>query len=413
MRTWRRPSGGSKTGRPPRLARPGRRGGTVSRTPVSTSPELERAILVGVAQKRRAALWSLEDSLEELAQLARGAGATVLASVTQRLDHLTSNYLGRGKLQELKELGHRLGYTLAVFDDELTLAQQRNLEEALGVKIIDRTALILDTFARHARTREGRLQVELAQHQYLLPRLAGQWSHLERLGGGIGTRGPGETQLETDRRLVRRRIQHLKAELEDVRRRRSLHRRQRRRFGVPTVSLVGYTNAGKSTLFNALAREEVVAVEDRSFSTLDPVTRSVSVHDGRQVLLTDTVGFIQKLPAALVAAFRATLEELQDADLLLEVVDISHPNASEQAQVVEETLGELELAGKPRVLVLNKVDRMMNWDSAFPDGLGDGLTAAQIPSVLISAEKGWGMDRLLQAVEEGLSASKAAGAGVS
>ena len=330
----------------------------------------------------------------------------VLASVTQQLDHLTPHYLGKGKLEELKDLGRSLGYTLVVFDDELTPAQQRNLEEALGVKIIDRTALILDTFARHARTREGRLQVELAQHQYLLPRLAGQWSHLERLGGGIGTRGPGETQLETDRRLLRRRLERLKAELEDVRRRRSLHRRQRRRSGVPTVSLVGYTSAGKSTLFNALAGAEVVAVEARSFSTLDPVTRRVSVGDGRQVLLTDTVGFIHKLSAGLVASFRATLEELQDADLLLEVVDISHPNAGEQAQVVEETLAELGLAEKPRVLVLNKVDRMMTADSAFPDGLGDGLTAAQVPSVLISAEKRWGIDRLLVAVEDGLAASR-------
>ena len=275
------------------------------------------------------------------------------------------------------------------------------------MKIIDRTALILDTFARHARTREGRLQVALAQSNYLLPRLAGQWSHLERLGGGIGTRGPGETQLETDRRLVRQRIQRLKTEMDDVRRRRSLHRRQRRRTGVPTVSLVGYTSAGKSTLFNALAGAEVVAVEDRAFSTLDPVTRRISVHDGQPVLLTDTVGFIHKLPAALVGAFRATLEELQDADLLLEVVDISHPNAGEQAQVVEETLAELELAGKPRVLVLNKVDRMMTCDGPLPDGLGDGLTAAQVPSVLISAEKGWGIDRLLRAVEDGLSASTA------
>ena len=306
----------------------------------------------------------------------------------------------------MKDLGHRLGYTLAVFDDELTPAQQRNLEEALGVKIIDRTALILDTFARHARTREGRLQVGLAQHQYLLPRLAGQWSHLERLGGGIGTRGPGETQLETDRRLLRRRIERLKAELEVVRRRRSLHRRQRRRSGVPTVSLVGYTSAGKSTIFNALTGAEVVAVEARPFSTLDPVTRRVNIGEGRQALLTDTVGFIHKLPAALVAAFRATLEELQDADLLLEVVDISHPNAGEQAQVVEETLGELELEDKPRVLVLNKVDRMMDWDSPLPDGRAGGLTAEPVPSVLISAEKRWGIDRLLRAVEEGLAASR-------
>ena len=361
--------------------------------------------------KGRRPRWNLEDSLGELDQLARGAGAEVLDRMTQRVEHRTSTYLGKGKLEELKALKERLAYTLAIFDDELTPAQQRNLEDTLQVKVIDRTALILDTFARRARTHEGHLQVELAQHQYLLPRLAGQWSHLERLGGGIGTRGPGETQLETDRRLIRQRVQRLQVELEAVRRQRALHRRRRKSVGIPVVSLVGYTNAGKSTLFNALVGAGVVTTEDKPFSTLDPVTRQVALPDGQAVLLTDTVGFIQKLPPMVVAAFRATLEELQEADILLHVVDISHRNAAEQAQVVEETLKELDLDKKPRVLVLNKVDLFTDGAEGHLDGL-DETPDGESRGVLVSAVRSWGLDSLLQEIQARLQTLESSAEGV-
>ena len=289
------------------------------------------------------------------AQLVRSAGGEVVGEITQTLDRPTSAYVGQGKLEEIKESRADNNYTVVVFNDELKPSQQRNLERELEVKVLDRSALILDIFADRARTKEGVLQVDLAQHEYLLPRLAGQWSHLERLGGGIGTRGPGETQLETDRRLVRDRIGRLKRDLEAVRAHRSRHRNRRLAAQTPLVSLVGYTNAGKSTLFNALVRAGVLA-EAKPFSTLDPITRRMALPDGTLALLTDTVGFIHKLPHTLVAAFRATLEELAEADLLLHVVDVSHHNAAEHVQVVEETLAELKLQDKPRLLVLNKMD---------------------------------------------------------
>ena len=269
-----------------------------------------------------------------------------------------ATYIGKGKVQEIIDAEPELEYTTVVFDDELTPSQQRNLEKQLDVKVIDRTALILDIFAQHARTKEGRLQVELAQHEYILPRLRGQWSHLERLGGGIGTRGPGETQIETDRRLIRNRISLIKKQIEDVRRQRALHRQQRAKQGIPVVSLVGYTNAGKSTLMRALSGADVL-VQDQLFATLDPVTRRIHLPSGGAALLTDTVGFIQKLPTQLVAAFRATLEELEEATLMLHVVDITHPDAEEQAETVEETLAELGLADRPRLMVLNKMDRLV------------------------------------------------------
>src|SRR5581483_5992148 len=295
-----------------------------------TAPAPERAFLVAAEVKGHQG-WSTQSSLAELAQLAETAGAEVVGRASQRLDQPNpATYIGKGKVQEVSAERQDLGYTVVVFDDELTPTQQRNLEELLKVKVIDRTALILDIFARRAQTREGRLQVELAQLEYLLPRLAGQWSHLERLGGGIGTRGPGETQIETDRRLIRDRISRLKAQIEDVRRHRALYRSRRAKQGVPVAALVGYTNAGKSTLMNALSGAGVLA-ENRLFATLDPVTRRVRLNDGEDVLLTDTVGFIQKLPTSLVAAFRATLEELSDADLLLHVVDVTDDNAAEQA----------------------------------------------------------------------------------
>ncbi len=342
--------------------------------------------------------WSLEDSLQELGQLARTAGAQVMGRTAQRLERPTHTYLGKGKLEELRDL--RDTYDTVILDDELTPTQQRNLENALGadIKVIDRSALILDIFSRRAQTHEGRLQVELAQHQYLLPRLAGQWSHLERLGGGIGTRGPGETQIETDRRLIRRRIQHLKEELEEVRKHRALYRSNRRAQSLPVVALVGYTNAGKSTLFNALTRAGVAA-ESKLFSTLDPVTRRIHLPSGQNVLLTDTVGFIHKLPPTLVAAFRATLEELQEAALLLHVVDIAHRNAAEQVQVVEGILDDLGLQSKPVILALNKIDLLAPAES-LSELNAHHLAAGALPNgVLVSAANRLGLEGLLQRID--------------
>jgi len=327
--------------------------------------------------------------------------------VLQRLPSQSSaHYIGKGKLEEVTQLTERLDANLVIFDDELSPTQQRNLERAIKVKVLDRTALILDIFAGRAQTHEGRLQVELAQHEYLLPRLAGQWSHLERLGGGIGTRGPGETQLETDRRLIRRRIGKLKEELAAVSRHRTLYRRRRSVQGVPVVALVGYTNAGKSTLMNAIASAGVLA-EAKLFATLDPTTRRIKLPNQLEVLLTDTVGFIQKLPAHLVAAFRATLEELQEAAVLLHVIDISHEQAAEQAQLVTKLLKELGLDSKPSILVANKVDQLIPDLSEPPDlqalarDLGATLDGQE--AVLISATKGWGLPTLLKAITDKLA----------
>jgi GTPase len=296
----------------------------------------------------------------------------------------------------------KTGYNLVIFDEELTPKQQENLENALEVKIIDRVALILDIFSKRARTHEGRLQVELAQHQYLLPRLAGQWSHLERLGAGIGTRGPGESQLETDRRLIRKKIQKLEELTDEIGRRRSLYRQQRAQSRIPEVALVGYTNAGKSTLLNRLAKADVLA-DDRLFATLDPTTRRMVLPDNTPLLLTDTVGFIRKLPPAIVKAFRATLEELNEAALLLHIVDISSPDAAEQYQAVENILNDLGLKDKKKLLVLNKIDRLIQTE---PDkdntGLESILAALGLPPsediVVVSAVKGWGLPRLLEMV---------------
>ena len=295
---------------------------------------------------------------------------------------------------------------MVIFDDELSPSQQRNLEKELGVKVLDRTALIIDIFARRAQTREARLQVELAQHDYLLPRLAGQWSHLERLEGRIGTRGPGETQLVTDRRLVRNRITRLRRELEDVRQQRSLYRRRRTRGRVQVAALVGYTNAGKSTLMRALSGAEV-RTEDLLFATLDPVTRRIHLPAGGEALLTDTVGFIQKLPTQLVAAFRATLEELSDADLLVHVVDITHANATEQFETVDQTLAELGLADKPRLLVFNKIDLFAPRNGASIEGVADGLGGET--ALLVSAAKHWNLAPLLEAIERELASVRAGG----
>ena len=355
-------------------------------------------MLVAVEMNRRDHPWSLDDTLAELEYLANTAGAVVVGRVTQRANRLGSTYVGSGKVDEIREMMEELEADVVIFDDELTPAQQRNLEKALGVKVIDRTALILDVFGQHASTHEGKLQVELAQHEYLLPRLAGQWSHLERLGGGIGTRGPGETQIETDRRLVRNRLQKIKSELEAVRRRRSVHMERRKRSSIPMATLVGYTNAGKSTLFNALSNANVTAA-DQLFSTLDPVTRRIRLPSGAPLLLSDTVGFIQKLSPKVVAAFRATLEELQESDILLHVIDVSHPKASEQTKVVEDTLRDLGLIDRPRLLVMNKMDLMED----RPNDAANGLPAHEAKSgILVSATKGWNLEDLLREIEETL-----------
>jgi GTP-binding protein HflX len=320
----------------------------------------------------------------------------------QRLERPSRTYLGSGKLKELVSLKEETGYNVVIFDDELSPRQQKNLEDALDVKVIDRTALILDIFSKRAQTHEGKLQVELAQNQYLLPRLAGQWSHLERLGGGIGTRGPGEMQLESDRRLVERRIQRLKKELGEVRKHRTLYRRNRQRTGIPVAALVGYTNAGKSTLLNTLSGAQVL-VEDKLFATLDPTTRRLTLPNRETVLLTDTVGFIHKLPPTVVAAFRATLEELEEADLLLHIVDITHKNAAEQCQTVEDILVDLGLGEKPRLTLLNKVD-LLGTDGPNPEELGQKMQISKEGMLFISARNGIGLEQLLRRISKMLAA---------
>jgi GTP-binding protein HflX len=338
--------------------------------------------------------------------LTETAGAEVIDTITQRLPKpSTLYYLGRGKLAELVRIKDEAKYDVVIFDDELLPRQQRNLEQALQVKVLDRTALILDIFARRAQTREGQLQVELAQHQYLLPRLAGQWSHLERLGGGIGTRGPGESQLETDRRLIRQKIHRLKAEIEEISRHRSLYRQRRKEGGIPIAALIGYTNSGKSTLLNAVSNANVL-VEDKLFATLDPITRQLFLPGNQKILLTDTVGFIQKLPTTVVAAFRATLEELAEADLLLHVVDIIHRDAPQQCQTVEEILLDLNLGDKPRLTVLNKADLLPEGDNSLKRTIAQltgqlGISDQRV--AVISAAKGWGLSNLLELISRTLT----------
>ena len=385
-----------------------KRGFKIAKTTVVTQTPRERAFLVAVTHKSGVKTVSTEDSLEELAQLAGTAGARVVGKLTQSLPVPSkSYYVGKGKLTELQALKETAGYDVAVFDDELSPLQQRNLEESLGVKIIDRAALILDVFARRARTREGQLQVELAQHQYLLPRLAGQWSHLERLGGGIGTRGPGEAQLETDRRLIRRRIHHLDQQIERVRKQRMLYRQRRRKSGIPVVALVGYTNAGKSTLLNALSQADVPS-ENRLFTTLDPTTRRITLADRSPVLLSDTVGFIRKLPPAIITAFRATLEELSEASMLLHVVDFASHRAPEECQTVEDILTDLNLADKPIVTVLNKIDLLLDSSRTWTEQEALEYLSSQGESqnekvVLVSAAKKWGLPGLLESIARTLT----------
>ena len=371
-----------------------------------TQAPQETALLVGIEMKGRTALWSMADSLAELALLAETAGLRVLGALEQRLDRPNpATFIGSGKVEELAALRADTGAGVIIFDEELSPAQQREIEKALrndNVKVLDRTALILDIFAQHAHTREGALQVELAQLEYRLPRLTRAWTHLARQAGGasarggaggVGLRGPGETQLEVDRREIGKRIAHLKIELEEVRKHRSHYRRRRREEAVPVVALVGYTNAGKSTLLNALSGSEIYAA-DQLFATLDPTTRRVRLPGGREVLVTDTVGFIQKLPTTLVAAFRATLEEIGDADVIVHIVDITHENVEEQAATVIRVLEDLEVTDQPLITALNKVDMLPGTEDV-------DLSAAGLPnSVLISALTGQGLPDLLSRLEQ-------------
>lgn len=332
-----------------------------------------------------------EASVAELGLLAHAAGARVVGSVIQERERLDpATFIGRGKVVEVARESETRGADVLVFDDDLSPVQQRNLEREVGRKTVDRTQLILDIFARRARTREGRLQVELAQLDYLLPRLGGKGVMLSRLGGGIGTRGPGETKLETDRRRIRSRIQVVRREIDHVRRSRHTRRDARQRAEAPVVALVGYTNAGKSTLFNALTQGGA-AVSEQLFMTLDPLVRRARLGPGREVLLVDTVGFIQKLPHSLVAAFRATLEEVNEADLLLHVMDASAEDLEEREAAVNEVLREIDAAERPLVPVLNKSDRL-------PAGRGEVLRQARPEALLVSATSGAGFDELKAAV---------------
>jgi GTP-binding protein HflX len=373
-----------------------------------TNRPRERAFLVGVELYGENQLLTLDDSLAELSLLADTAGLDVVGETTQRLDKPNPNtFIGSGKVEEIKMLLEETMADVVLFDVELSPRHLRELEEKFGeeVHVVDRTALILDIFAQHARTAEGMLQVELAQYEYRLPRLTRAWTHLARQAGGgagrsgsvggVGLRGPGETQLEVDKRDIRRGISHMKEELEKVRAHRSRYRAQRKRSHIPVVALVGYTNAGKSTLLNRLSKADVF-VANQLFATLDPTTRRVQLPGGNPALFTDTVGFIQKLPTQLVAAFRATLEEISDADLLVHVIDISHPNALAQAEAVHQTLKEINAAGIPTISALNKIDRLTDPQLAV-DKMKNYPNA-----VAISALKQIGVDLLLKRIESEL-----------
>ena len=353
---------------------------------IDLTPPVERAFLIAVDTGDDPG-WTAEDSLAELASLADTAGAEVVGAEWQNRRHIDPNwYLGKGRAEELVAAKAETGFTLLIADDELKPMQQRTLEELLGVKVLDRSGLILDIFAQHARTHEGRLQVELAQLEYQLPRLTRLWTHLSRTQGGIGSRGPGESQLETDRRIIRTKVSKLKERVEQVRQQRETASRARDRRLVPTVAIVGYTNAGKSSMLNALAGQEAARAEDRLFATLDPTSRSVKLGDGQSAIMTDTVGFIHKLPHQLVDAFRATLEEVVRADVLLEVVDASDSHAPEHRRTVQQVLEELGAGDKPRLVVLNKADLVMDGSpDAPPAPIVDG-------AVMASAATGFGLD---------------------
>jgi GTP-binding protein HflX len=405
----------------------------VGRTPATngTSPRRERAFLVGIETRRRSRRsaaskaqdgspltaaaqaardastgvaaakgpdvpeFSAEESLDELRSLALSAGAEVAGEFLQHRDRPDpATLVGRGKLEEIAGATASVSADLLLFDHDLTASQQRNIEKLVNTRVIDRTQLILDIFAKHARTREGQLQVELAQLEYMLPRLGGRGIEMSQLGGGIGTRGPGETQLETDRRKIHRRIRHVKDQIENVRRVRAQQRARRESVPVATVALVGYTNAGKSTLFNTLTRAAVLE-SPRMFATLDPTIRSIALPSRRRALLSDTVGFIRSLPHTLVSAFRATLEEVQRASLILQVSDASSPLSAEQDAQVDKVLKELEADGKPRLRVMNKIDLL---PSKQRESLRDDESR-----VHVSAARGVGMSTLLDRIDEMLS----------
>lgn len=365
---------------------------------IETAVSPERIFLFGLdSQFSVDGLWSVEDSMKELVQLAQTAGLVVAGQALQkRAAPDPSTYMGSGKLKQISKEMDLLDIQTLIVDDELTPGQQRNIEAKLpdGIKVIDRTALILDIFAQHAHSREGKLQVELAQYQYRLPRLTRLWTHLIRQAGGraggarggVGLRGPGETQLESDRRLIRKRISSLKKELEDIRIHRRHYRRRRRNSGIPVISLTGYTNAGKSSLLRTLSQEDIL-VEDQLFATLDPLTRLVRLPGGREVLFTDTVGFIKKLPHELIAAFRATLEEIVESDLILHLIDSAHPKADAQAGTVEKVLYELGVKDKTILKVWNKMDKL------------DHAGCMNNHSVSISALTGEGINGLKKRVE--------------
>lgn len=356
----------------------------------------ERAILIGMEWGRNDSLWTVDDSLEELKQLADTAGATVIKKFIQKRPKPDpAFFIGRGKVQELALYAQQENIDLCIFDDELSPAQQRNIESVMGIRILDRTALILDIFAQRARTNEGKLQVELAQLQYTLPRIMGKGLMLSRLGGGIGTRGPGETKLEVDRRRIRDRIAFIKDQIEKVKAVRSLHRSKRKKNNVFEVSLVGYTNAGKSTLLNTLTNSDIYA-KDQLFATLDPTTRQLTLPNKQEIIITDTVGFIQRLPHQLIAAFRSTLEVVTEADLLVHVIDVSHELYKEQAAAVHEVLKEIGAETKPVITVYNKIDKLPP-DSKLADRL-----ALEEATVCISAAKKLNLESLQQMIESHL-----------
>ena len=375
---------------------------------ISTQMKKERAFLIGVDFEQHSKALSVEDSLEELALLATTAGLKVIGSEYQKLSRPNpSTFIGSGKVQEIKAVAESLHADIIIFDEELSPRHFRELEEAFGqnIRVIDRTTLILDIFAQHAQTREGKLQVELAQYEYLLPRLTRAWTHLARQAGGgagrsgsvggVGLRGPGETQLEVDRRKIREKITRLKTDIEKVRQHRQRYRANRKRSLIPVVTLVGYTNAGKSTLLNNLTHADVY-VADQLFATLDPTTRRLELAGGNALLLTDTVGFIQKLPTNLVAAFRATLEEISDSDLLLHIVDVNHPNAIQQWRSVLDTLKEIEADHIPMITILNKIDKTEDIEDIkrhYPEFSN---------AVTISAKNSIGIDQLLLRIKREL-----------
>ncbi len=381
---------------------------------VSSTPK-EQAYLIGLYVRGSSPLLSVQESLDELEMLAETAGMSVVGHTHQSLQRIdTTTFIGSGKVQEVIEAIGDLDAGVVIFDDELSPRHQRELEKRFGenIKVIDRSTLILDIFAQHARTKEGSLQVELAQYEYRLPRLTRQWTHLARQAGGggsrsgnagVGLRGPGETQLEVDKREIRRKISKLKEDIEQVRHHRARHRQQRVKNQVPVVALVGYTNAGKSTLFHALTGADVY-IANQLFATLDPTTRKLELPGGQHVVMTDTVGFIQKLPTTLIAAFRATLEEIAEADVIVHVVDLSHPNAYEHYEAVEDTLAELDVPYVPKILVANKADKLNEQDiaellSGFP------LNADYKHSISVSALKSTNLGDLVHFIEETLAMS--------